>query len=452
MIEVSEVSTVEAYAAHVNPEWVRLLHLLQMDAQYVRCEGTELVTVTGRRILDYLSGYCVHNAGHNHPAIIAALHEELDRSGPAMLQSHVPDVAGELAARLCGLAGRHLTKAFFACSGSEGVESAIKFSRATTGRKGLLYARGAFHGLTCGALSLMGECFWSDGFGPMLPDTHGVPFNDLMALDELLRTRKYAAFFVEPIQSEAGIRLPDEDYLRKAKELCARAGTLFVLDEVQTGMFRTGPFLAAHRYGVEPDMVILAKALSGGLIPCSAVLMTEDIYRSVYGSLKRSIIHTSTFSENSLAMRAGLATLDVLQNEHLGRRSAEMGMLLRNRLRESLAGYEMVRDIRGEGLLCGIEFQAPRQMRLRAPFEAFRHIHAGMFGQVVVMRLYREHGILTQICGNNFMVLKAAPPLIVSEAEIDRFVTAIREVVECMHSSASFWSEALGMARRAVNL
>jgi len=452
LIEVSKVSSVESYSGHVNPEWVRLLRLLQMDAQYVRCEGTELVTETGRRILDYLSGYCVHNAGHNHPAIVAALHQELDRNGPAMLQSHVPEIAGELAARLCTLAGRHLTKVFFTCSGSEGVESAIKFSRATTRRKGLLFARGAFHGLTCGALSLMGECFWSDGFGPMLPDTHGVPFNDLAALDERLRTRKYAAFFAEPIQSEAGIRLPDERYLKKAKELCARAGTLFVLDEVQTGMFRTGPFLAALRYGVEADMVILAKALSGGLVPCSAVLMTEDVYRSVYGSLKRAIIHTSTFSENSLAMRAGLTTLNVLQGENLGHRATAMGMRLRNGLQESLAGYEMVRDIRGEGLLCGIEFQAPRQMRLRAPFEAFRHIHPGMFGQVVVMRLYREHGILTQICGNDFMVLKAAPPLIVTEPEIDRFVTAIREVVECMHSSASFWSEALGMARRAVNL
>jgi ornithine--oxo-acid transaminase len=451
VMEVSEISSVEPYAAHVNPEWVRLLHLLQMDAQYVRCEGTELITATGRRILDYLSGYCVHNAGHNHPAIVAALHEELRRNGPAMLQSHIPDLAGELASRLCAMAGRNLTKAFFACSGSEAVESAIKFARATTGRNGLLFAKGAFHGLTCGALSLMGECFWSEGFGPMLPDTHGVAFNDLTALGEQLRTQKYAAFFVEPIQSEAGIRLPDEDYLRHAKELCARTGTLFVLDEVQTGMFRTGPFLAALRYRVEPDMIILAKALSGGLVPCSAVLMTEDVYRSVYGSLKRAIIHTSTFSENSLSMRAGLATLDVLQNEDLGLRAIEMGRLLRSRLRESLAGYEMVRDIRGEGLLCGIEFQAPRHVRLRVPFEAFRHIHSGMFGQVVVMRMYREHGILTQICGNDFMVLKAAPPLVVTESEIERFVFAAREVIECMHSSPAFWSEALGMARRAVN-
>ena len=217
-------------------------------------------------------------------------------------------------------------------------------------------------------------------------------------------------------------------------------------------MFRTGPFLASHRYHVEPDIVILDKALSGGLIPWCAVLMTDRVYKSVYDSLKRSIVHTSTFSENSLSMRAGIATLNVLDEENLGERAAVMGELLRDRLRESIADFEMVREVRGAGLLSGIEFQSPRQLKLKAPFEAFRRIHAGMFGQIVVMRLYRDHNILTQVCGNNFMVLKVAPPLVISEEQIDTFVDAIRNVVELMHTSASFWTDALGMARRAVNL
>ncbi|HCC57611.1 MAG TPA: aspartate aminotransferase family protein, partial [Solibacterales bacterium] len=278
----------------------------------------------------------------------------------------------------------------------------------TTGRSGLLYANGAFHGLTCGALSMMGDGFWREKFGPMLADTAAVPFNDLAALAEPLATKRYAAFFVEPVQSEAGIRIPNADYLREARRLCARYGTLLVLDEVQTGMFRTGRFLAAHHYGVEADMVVMAKALSGGLIPCSAVLMTDRVYDAVYHSLKRSIVHTSTFSENAMSMRAGLATLDVLESENLGERALVMGEVLRERLRQQLAGYEMVREIRGVGMLSGIEFQAPKQVRLRLPFEAFRHIHSSMFGQVLVMRLFRDHGILTQICGNNFMVLKVA--------------------------------------------
>lgn len=436
----------------MNPQWVRLLELLQMNAQYTRCEGVELTTAEGRVIADFLSGYCVHNTGHNHPYIVNQLIDELCRRGPAMLQSHIPDLAGELAKRLCGLAGGKLRKVFFACSGSEAVESAIKFSRAVTGRTGLLYANGAFHGLTCGALSLMDDAFWRAKFGPMLADTAAIPFNDVAALRERLATKRYAAFFVEPIQSEAGIRLPDASYLREAQELCARYGALFVLDEVQTGMCRTGRFLAAHHYGVEPDMVILAKALSGGLVPCSATLMSGRVYEAVFDSLKRSIVHTSTFSENSMSMRAGLAALDVLEAENLGERALIMGEVLRERLRERLAGYEMVREVRGMGMLSGIEFQAPKQIRLRAAFEAFMHIHHSMFGQVTVMRLYRDHGILTQICGNNFLVLKVAPPLVVTEEQIAKFVEAITAVVDLMHNSSSFWAEALGLARRAINV
>jgi ornithine--oxo-acid transaminase len=439
------------YQDRVNPQWVRLLNVLQLNVRYTRCLGSELYTEDGRRILDFLSGYCVHNAGHNHPGIIEALKEELDQYGPAMLQSHVPELAGELAERLCARAGGRLKKAFFCSSGSEGIEAAIKFSRAHTGRTGLLYADGAFHGLTCGALSLMGDPFWREGFGPMLPDTEEVPFGSLKALEEKLATRKHAAFIVEPIQSEAGIRVPERNYLETAQALCKRHGTLLVLDEVQTGMYRTGPFLASHLFQTDPDMIVLAKALSGGLIPCAAVLSTDEVYDSVYGSLRRALIHTSTFSENGLAMRAGLAILSVLEREGLGDRSIVMGEYLRDRLRDALAGYEMVKEVRGAGLLNGIEFTAPRKLTLRVPFEAFSKIHPAMFGQVLVMQLFRR-GFLTQVCGNNFMVLKVAPPLVVKEQEADEFVRTARGVVESMHSSSTFWTEALGMARRVMDI
>jgi len=440
------------YAERVNPQWVRLLDVLQMNASYEHCEGAELFTEDGRTILDFLSGYCVHNAGHNHPRIVRALKDELDRRGPAMLQSCVPDLAGILAGRLCRLAGGHYEKVFFGSSGSEGIEAAIKFARKRTGRIPLLYADGAFHGLTCGALSMMGSSFWRDGFGPMLPETESVPFNDIDALRKKLAAKKFAAYFVEPIQSEAGIRVPKPNYLSDAAELCCRYGTLLVLDEVQTGMFRTGTFLAAQQFDVKADMVVMAKALSGGLIPVSATLMTGDVYDSVYDSLKRSIIHTSTFSENALAMRAGLATLDVLEDENLGRRCGELGEYIRMRLRDSLGRYPMVRDVRGMGLLNGIEFQAPSSLGVRVMYEAFQRIHGGMFGQVIVMRLFRDWNILTQICGNNFMVLKVAPPLIATHEQIDRFVEAITAVVDLMHSGGVFWSEALGLARRAMNI
>lgn len=442
----------DSYSTHVNPQWVRLLELLQMNVHYTRCEGVELHTADGNCILDFLSGYCVHNLGHNHPRVIAALHDELDRHGPAMLQSHVPELAGALAHKLCKLAGGRVSKAYFCSSGSEGVETAIKFSRAHTGRAGLLYCSGAFHGLTCGALSLMADSSWARDFGPLLPGSDHVPFNSPRELEKKLATGKFAAFIVEPVQSEGGIHLPDSNYLQEAQLLCARYGTLFVLDEVQTGIYRTGPFLAAHHYQVEPDMIVLAKPLSGGLVPCGAVLMTNTIYRSVYSSLSRAIVHTSTYSENGLAMRAGLATLQVCEEEKLADRSEVMGNMLRRRLSEALAGYEMVREVRGLGMLNGIEFQSPSGIKLKVPFEAFRMIHSAMFGQMLVMRIFRQHKILTQLCGNNFLVLKVAPPLIVNEAQIDSFVTAIRGAMEFIHSSTSFWRDALRLAHRTLNI
>jgi ornithine--oxo-acid transaminase len=450
LAEVSPASS--NYYDYVNPQWVTLLNLLGMNVEYERCLGCELFTKDGRRILDFLSGYCVHNTGHNHPYIIQALKDEMDRCGPAMLQSHVPELAGELARRLCELAGGKLEKVFFGSSGSEGVEAAIKFSRATTGRAGIVYAKSSFHGLTNGALSLMNDAFWRERFGPLLPDTLGVPFGDIAALESALADKRHAAFMVEPLQAEGGIQVPTREYLQKAQELCGKSGTLFVLDEVQTGMYRTGTFLAAHQFDVQADMVVLAKALSGGLMPVSAVLMTNKIYRAVYSSLKRAIVHTSTFSENSLSMRAGLAALDVLQREELGPRALQLGESFRARLRSELAGFDMVKEVRGMGLLNGIEFVPPKKLAFRVLYEAFNKIHPAMFGQIVVMRMFREKGMLTQICGNNFMVLKAAPPLTATSEQLDEFVRAIRDVVEMAQTSPAFWTEALGMVRRSVNI
>jgi ornithine--oxo-acid transaminase len=447
----SDENADELYARHVNPQWVKLFNTLGMNVSYDSCSGTELLTRDKRRILDFLSGYCVYNMGHNHPRIIEELANELRRGGATMLQSHVPELAAELASRLCTLAGGRLNKVYFTSSGSEGVETVIKFSRAYTNRPGILYCEGAFHGLTCGALSLMDNPYWTKGFGPLLPYTTAVPFLDLDALEEKLRSKRFAAFIVEPVQAEAGIRVPREGYLKEAENLCRKYGTLFVLDEVQTGIYRTGHFMASQHWGLEPDMVVLAKTLSGGFVPCGAVLMSDEINQSVFSSVTRAFVHASTFGENNLAMRAGLATLDVMQEENLGGRALVLGEYLRKKLEQALWDYEMVRGINGLGLLNGIEFAEPKRLRLKIPYKAFRKIHPGMFGMIVVMRLFREKNILTQICGNNHMVLKVAPPLVVTEEEINEFVAGVREVLETVHTKTSFWSEALLMARRAIS-
>jgi ornithine--oxo-acid transaminase len=452
LVEPTKTVLDSPYARHVNPQWIRVLELMHMNVDYAHCEGAELFTTDGRRVLDFLSGYCVHNVGHNHPRVVAAIKTELDRHGPAMLQSHAPRAAGDLAARLCAKAGGRLSKAFFSSSGSEGIETAIKFARAHTGRRGLLHVEGGFHGLTCGALSLMSNPFWADGFGPLLPDTAAVRFGDLDALAAELLTERYAAFVVEPVQAENGIRVPDRRYLEVAQELCRDTGTLLVLDEVQTGLYRTGPFLAAHHFGLDPDIVVLAKALSGGLVPSGAVLFSDAIFDSVYSSLSRAFVHTSTYSENGLAMRAGLATLDVLEDENLGLRASTLGGYLRQSLARRLSRYEMVAEVRGLGLLSGIAFRPPRSLWLRASFEALAKAHAGLFGQMLVMRLFRHEHVLTQICGNEFRVLKVAPPLVVSEPQIDEFIDAVERVVDDMHSSLAFWADALALVGRLARI
>ncbi|MGE4159829.1 MAG: aspartate aminotransferase family protein [Planctomycetota bacterium] len=438
------------YARHVNDQWVAMMDVLGMEKDYASCEGTTLTTHGGRKILDFLSGYCVYNTGHNHPRLIAALKAELDAKGPTMLQSHVPPLAGPLAERLSRLAGGRLTRTVFTSTGSEGVETAIKFSRAFTGRAGILYAKGAFHGLTCGALSLMGDNWWRADFEPLLPGAESIDYLDLTALEEKLITKKFASFIVEPIQSESGVNLPAEGAWKKAQEICRRHGTLLVFDEVQTGMGRTGKFLAAHHYGVNPDMVILAKALSGGLMPVGAVLMREDINRSVYSNVERSFLHASTFGENSLSMRAALIVLDILEDEGLMARSLALGERLREGLGALAARYEMVVGPRGMGLMNGVEFRRPESLRLRFQYDTFARLHPGLFGQMLVRTLFRDEGILTQMCGNNYSVIKASPPLTSSEAEIDAYIAAMDRVMEAVHSGASFWAQGLVIAGHAL--
>ncbi len=440
------------YSNAVNPRWTRLLQLLHMDVRYERGQGAELFTADGRRILDFSSGHCGYNLGHNHPSIVAALKDEQDRLGPVMPQSHALEHAGALTEKLCALAGDPLTKAFFCGSGSEGIEAAVQFARSHTRRNGLLYAEGAaFHGSTGEPLSLMGNPFWKQEFGPRLTGTQQIPFDDLAALEQQLRNKSYAAFLVEPIQGE-GAQLPAPGYLPEASALCKQYGALLILNEVQTAFFRTGPFLASQHDPVEADIIVFGEGLSGGTIPSGAVLMTDVIYHAVYGSLKRSPIHTAASSENGLAMRLGLAVLKALLSEKAGARSIVRGAYLRQQLQRRLSGFEMVEEVRGEGLLTGIAFRAPRTPSLKLAYEASIKTHPMMFGQTLVVRLLRDYGILTQICKSNGMVLKLAPALMVTESQIDEAVEAVYQVVELAHSSAGFWSETLDLTRRAANI
>src|SRR5262245_31028053 len=313
----------ERYALHtryLNEQLVRVLKAIGYDVGFVRGEGQYLFDRSGTRYLDLLSGWGVFAIGRNHPRLREALKDVLDSDLPNLVQMDVSAPAGILAERLLRYMP-YLDKAFFCSSGAEAVEAALKFARAATGRSGFAYCDHAFHGLSYGALSVNGDDMFRAGFGPFLPDCVEVPFNDLAALERALASRKFAAFIVEPIQGK-GVNIPDQNYLRDALELCRKYGTLFIADEIQTGLGRTGKFLAIEHWDIEPDMVLLAKALSGGHVPVGAVLTRNWIFEKVFNRMDRAVVHGSTFSKNDLAMAAGIATLDVLEDERLVENSA----------------------------------------------------------------------------------------------------------------------------------
>jgi len=446
------LTTDQKYAEYINPQWVRLLSTLGLNKIFKRSFGAELFADNGDVYLDFLSGYGVYNVGHHHPFITRELIAELQSQRPSMLQSHVPTLAAQLAEKLCKLVGGKMEKVYFGSSGSEGVESAIKFARAFTKRDWILYAEGGFHGLTYGALSLMSNPWWREGFGPTLRETQGIAFGDIEALRKALATEKYAAYIVEPIQGESGVVVPTREYWQEAQRLCEEHGTLLVMDEVQTGIHRTGPFIASHHFEVEPDMVILAKALSGGQVPVGALLMRTDVCRAVYSSIDKAFVHASTFSENALAMRAGLATLQVAEQEDLGERSTRLGEMLRAELQRRLSRFEMVREIRGVGLFNGIVFQPPKSMSLRLLYAGFSKAHPGLFGQMVIKALFEQGKILSQMAGNNYLVIKSLPPLVLSEAQLLQYASALERVCEMVvNDKAAFWSQGLKIASKAFS-
>ena len=301
----------------------------------------------------------------------------------------VSTLAGILAERLLAYVP-HLDKVFFTNSGVEAVEAAMKFARAATGRPGIVYCDHAFHGLTYGALSLNGDANFRDGFEPLLPGCLRVPFDDLPALERALSTREVAAFIVEPIQGK-GVNMPSAGYLKDAAALCRRHGTLFVADEIQTGLGRTGRFLAVEHWGVEPDMVLLAKALSGGHVPSGAVLTRKAIHDKVFDRMDRAVVHGSTFAKNDLAMAAGIATLDVLESEKLIKNAARKGERLLGALNDMVPRYELLKEVRGKGLMIGIEFGEPSSFKLKASWNVLEGASKGLFCQLITIPLFKDH-------------------------------------------------------------
>ena len=439
------------HARHLNEQMVRVLRAIGFDVGFARGEGPYLYDRDGRRYLDLLSGWGVLALGRNHPRLREALASVIGSDLPNLVQMDVPVLAGVLAERLL----RHvpwLDKVFFANSGTEAVEAAVKFARAATGRPGIVHCDHAFHGLTYGALSLNGDDIFRKGFGPLLPGCAAVPFGDLAALEAALAPRQAAAFIVEPIQGK-GVNMPGDGYLAAAAALCRRHGTLFVADEIQTGLGRTGRFLAVEHWGVEPDLVLLAKALSGGHVPVGAVLTRKWIFDKVFDRMDRAVVHGSTFAKNDLAMAAGIATLEVLESEKLVERAARLGDRLLASFEDMARRYEFVRAARGKGLMLGIEFGPPRSLKLKAAWSMIEAVNRGLFCQLITVPLFKEHKVLSQVAGHANHTVKLLPPLVIDEADCDWIEGAFDAVIADSHRMpGAAWSLGKTLADHAMKM
>ena len=435
---------------YLNPQMGRILRTLGFDRSWVGGDRAYLIDSDGERYLDLISGYGVFALGRNHPDVVAAVQEVLAAATANLPQLGVTLLSGVLAEQLLARAPDSVAAMVPANTGTEAVEAAIKIARAATGRSRLLYVDHAFHGLTLGSLSVNGNDEFRAGFGPLLPGFDRVPFGDADALELELARGDVAALIVEPIQGK-GVHLPPAGYLAAAQRLCRESGALFICDEVQTGLGRTGRFLALEHWELAPDMICLSKALSGGLVPIGAVLVSREAFDSVFDGMERAVRHGSTFGGNDLGAAAALATLRVLERDGVVAHAERMGALLLELTTPLVERHAVVRDVRGLGLMWAIELGSPERGTSRSLFAAVERVQPGLFAQLITVPLFHEHRILCQVAGHRMNVVKALPSLLIDEHEVRYFADALADVVAAAeHVPRAMAHFGLRMARGTV--
>jgi ornithine--oxo-acid transaminase len=438
----------ELCGTYLNPQQPKVLHAIGFDKVYTRAEGAYLYDADGNPYADFLAGFGVFAAGRNHPVIRQALHDALDAQLADWTQFDCNPLPGLLAEKLLAKAPG-LDRVFFCNSGTEAVESALKFARYATGRGRVLYCDHAFHGLTTGSLSVNGADEFRRGFAPLLPDT-ALPLGDLDALAAELRKGDVAALIIEPIQGH-GVLMPPDGFLAAASALLHEHGALLICDEVQSGFGRTGKFFAYQHEQVVPDIVTVAKALSGGFVPVGAMLAKGWIFEKVYSSMDRMMVHSTTFKAGVMAMTAGLATLSVLDNEGLTENAARTGEALKAALTAMRDKYDVLADVRGRGLMIGLEFDKPSSLRARTSWNMLQKARVGLFAQMVVVALFQRHRILTQVSGDHMEVIKLIPPLMIGDTEVKLFTEAFGEVLEdASKGSGLIWEFGRTLVKQAA--
>lgn len=444
----------DLHERHLNPAFARMLRATGFDKKYVRGEGCYLWDESGNRYLDLLTGWGVFALGRNHPKVKPVLQQMLSRDLPNIVRMSCGLLGGLAAEALTRHTPDGLSRVFFANSGTETVEGAIKFARCFTRREGIVYCDHAFHGLTAGALSINGAPYFRERFGGLLQGTTAVPFNNLEALERALSAKSAAAFIIEPLQGKT-CELVADGYLLEAQRLCRKYGTLLVVDEVQTGLGRTGKwFCFQHFEGVEPDIICVSKALSGGFIPVGAVITRPRIMDCVFDSMERCVVHSNTFGENDLAMAAALATIKVIEDDKLVENAAAVGEYTLDRLRTLAAGCPFVSEVRGRGLMFGLAFARPeKSLKLKLAWDALYKMNANLFGQLIVLPLMQKHRILSQTAGFNTPVVKFLPPLIATREDMDWLLTALEDVLaDTQRVPGAAWETVSGLMRRTVGV
>lgn len=418
------------YAEWVNPVAASRARLLGEPVQLLRVlDGESVVDAEGRIYQDFLSGYGTQALGHRNGRVVAALRAFLDSDAPSFFSSGISPYAGRFARLLGERTGYGSVS--LASSGTEAIESALKLARAATGKKRILGLEGAYHGCTFGSLSLMEKGPFRDPFGPHVQGIETLPFGDVAALAQALAQGDVAAIVVEPIQVESGVRILPEPYAAALAELCPRYGALAVADEVQTGLCRTGRFLASERWPRRPDVVVLAKALGGGLMPLSATLAQRDVFRRAYGSFGTAESHQYTFAGNALSCVAGIESLELLTDE-LAARVAEVGEAFVQSLRAALTGLPLVDAVRGSGLLVGIALRDADHPWLDfAALGVPELTGKPSMGLLLCHRLFRR-GYLVHVAGHEWHVVRLQPPLNISAERLADFVTTCREELESL--------------------
>jgi ornithine--oxo-acid transaminase len=442
----------ELHSAHINPVFVKMLRTIGFDKAYVRGEGCYLWDAEGNKYLDLLTGWGVFALGRNHPKIKAVLQQVLDQNLPNLVRMDCSLLSGLVAEKLTKHTSEGLSRVFFCNSGTETVEGAIKFARCFTGRQKIVYCDHAFHGLTTGSLALNGADFFRERFGELMPGTVRIPFNDLPALERSLADKTVAAFIVEPIQGKS-CEVVADGYLAEAQRICRKTGTQLILDEVQCGLGRSGKwFTYQHWPEVEPDILCCAKALSGGYVPVGAIITRPKIMDAVFNSMERCVVHSNTFGQNDLAMAAAWASLNVIEEDKLVENAAEMGKYVMEKLAPLAQSCPFVSAIRGRGLMFGIDFARPQSsMKLKLAWDMVHKMNFAVFGQMVIIPLLQKHRILTQVAGYHTEVIKFLPPMTITKADIDWFVSALSEVLaDTERFPGAAWETVFGLAKRVV--